>query len=213
MADPATVYVIDDDLAVLETLGAMLTEAGYHVHTYSSAESFLAEDICSTPGCLLLDVRMPQIGGLELQELLHARHSPLPVIVITGHGNVDMCVAAMKLGAVDFIEKPFHPVRLLSAVKDALERTTKPTVASSCPEFEQKIKSLTPTELIVLKGIVRGQSNRQLAEMLDMSMRTVQFRRTEVKQKLGIKTRQELMNLVFRSGWNPDEGSSLGTPA
>lgn len=205
----ATVHVIDDDEAVCDALSCLLKGAGYAVRTYRSAGSFLESAASTPPACIVADMRMPGLSGVELTERLRQSGRREPVIILTGHGTVSMGVLAIKLGAVDFLEKPCPPQRLLAAVSEALlegERRTRQPAASVGGEFAAQVALLSPPERDVLGGLVRGYTNEQIAAQLDISVRTVQNRRGALLENLGLASRQELMEQVLRANWTPTTG-------
>ncbi len=196
-----TVYVVDDDEAVRDSMRWLLEANGFPTVCFESAESFLATPISAeTPGCLLLDVRMPGMSGLALQDELARRGSVLPVVFITGHGDVPMAVETIKKGAVDFIQKPFSDEVLCSAVRNSLERSGQILRASSeSRELAQRIERLTSRERQVLERIVVGRLNKQIADDLCISIKTVEAHRANIMEKLGARTMADLMRIAIRA--------------
>lgn len=198
MQNEPMVHVVDDDDAVREALQLLMRSDDIPVQTYASAEDFLEQQAHSRPGCLLLDMRMPGINGLELLNILKEHDSPLPVVFITGHGDVGMAVEAMKAGAVDFIEKPFDNERLLKvmhncladsvSIKDSYERRQ---------EMQERIAHLTKREREVMDLLVAGKQNKLIALELDISPRTVELHRAKVMEKLQAHTLSEVVRTAI----------------
>lgn len=190
-------FVVDDDSAVCGSLASFLDASGIAVRTFPSAVDFLANCDTSTSGCVVADVRMPEMSGLDLLESLQQRKSPLSCILITGHGDIPMAVKAMQIGAVDFLEKPFFPDCLLDAVKRGLEASkAEANKRKGDVERLELLETLTPDERTVLQWITAGLSNAQIAEQMNLSLRTVQFRRSSLMRKLNVKTRSELLAVM-----------------
>lgn len=205
----ALVHVIDDDEAVCDSLSLLFKSAGYAVETYRSAGAFLQEARSRHPACVVADMRMPGLSGLELTEQLRRHGRSERVIILTGHGTVAMGVNAIKSGAVDFLEKPCPPQRLLAAVGEALlagERGSRQAEPGNCGEFAWRVAQLSPQEYDVLAGLVRGYTNEQIAAALDISVRTVQNRRGTLLTHLGVASRQALMEQVLLANWTPTTG-------
>lgn len=197
----ATVFVVDDDPAVLKGLSRLLRSAGLPVTTFSSPPQFLVEHDANAPGCLVLDVAMPGLNGLELQAALAAKGSVRQIIFLTGHGDIPMSVQAMKRGAVDFLTKPVNDDDLLKAVraaieKDCLQRQTRAEVA----EIEQRLATLTPREREVLEHVISGQLNKQTAADLGTVEKTIKVHRARVMEKLKVQSVAELVRLAERAG-------------
>jgi two-component system, LuxR family, response regulator FixJ len=197
MQDNGIIHVVDDDEAVRQSLAFLLGSAGLAVRLYDSAVSFLAGLSEVRGGCLITDIRMPGMTGLELLHALKARACGLPTIVITGHGDVPLAVEAMKAGAVDFIEKPFDQEVLLNAVKAALERggggvSDEERVAAA------KLASLSARERQVLDGLVAGQSNKAIARELGISPRTVEVYRANLMTKMEAGSLSDLIRMTLR---------------
>jgi len=194
------VHIVDDDDAMRDSLKWLLESRGLAVELYPSAEVFLGafnRDFC---GCLVLDVRMPGMNGLELYEQLQARASTLPVIFITGHGDVPMAVSALKKGAVDFIEKPFNDQDMLRLIESCLtqDRAAAAKRAENA-SVAQRLDSLTQREREVLALIVAGKLNKQIADELDISIKTVEVHRSRVMEKTGANSVAELVQQVLKS--------------
>ena len=198
-----TVFVVDDDEALRDSLRWLLEAHGYRVALYDSAERFLADAAATRPGCLLLDVRMPGMGGQELFDTLIERGSRMPVVFITGHGDVPMAVAAVKKGAVDFIEKPFSEADLLRLVGQCLQRDVlqREAVAASA-SIAARLAALTPREREVLELIVAGKLNKLIADQLAISPKTVETHRARVMEKMGVRSVAELVQAVI--AWRRD---------
>ena len=197
MQDVHKIYVVDDDAAIRDSIRTLLESVGFAVQVYSSAAQFLANEI-SKDGCLIADVRMPNMTGLELQEELAKRQIALPVIIMTGHGDVLLAVRAMKAGAVDFIEKPFEDEVLLDCIKRALA-TGKfmRGRASETSAAKDLLARLTPRETSVLNCLMKGHSNKVAAYELDISPRTVEIHRAHVMNKLKARSLSDLVRTAL----------------
>ncbi len=203
------VFVVDDDPSIRGSLSLLLSSAGYSVKTYASAKGFL-ESEHGTPGpaCLILDVKMPGLSGLDLKEELTSRNYTIPVIFITGHGDIPMSVQAMKKGAVDFFVKPFDDVQLLEAVKKALLKDSQARVGlDERNQIMQRLDSLTTREREVLTYLITGMLNKQIAYELNISERTVKAHRKQVLDKMRINSIAELVRLTEKVGVNPADVS------
>jgi two-component system, LuxR family, response regulator TtrR len=197
-SSPNLVYVVDDDEAVRDSLAWLLEASGYRVMGFASAEAFLERYDPLAIGVLILDIRMPGMTGLELQEVLHQRGSLLPIIFITGHGDVPMAVKAMKLGAADFIEKPFNEALLRELVGKMIElaRVSRDQAAMKARN-EALVSRLTQRERQVLERIMAGRLNKQIADDLSISIKTVEAHRASIMTKLNVNTVAELMRVVL----------------
>jgi len=201
MSPEATVFVIDDDPAVRESLQWLIESVGLNVSTYSTAQEFLDAFDRDRPGCLVLDVRMPGISGLDLQDQLASQQVRIPVIIITGHADVPMAVRAMKAGVVDFIEKPFSDELLLDRIRAALELDARIRVNQSHrTEVETYFAQLTPREREVMGLVVGGKSNKQIAAELGLSQKTVEVHRAHVMQKMHAESLAELVQMAVTLG-------------
>ena len=199
------VYIVDDDDAVRDSLDLLLSAAGYQTHTFESADAFLADPPRAAGGCLVSDIRMPGMSGLELMETLQERGAACPVVLITGHGDVPMAVEAMKRGAHDFIEKPFDDERLVSAVSSALARGGGPREAAKVdPEAAERLATLSRRERQVMEGLVSGRSNKEIARDYGISPRTVEVYRANVMGKMRAASLAELVQSALRAGVAPD---------
>jgi FixJ family two-component response regulator len=197
MARHNKVYLVDDDYAVRHALGVFLESAGFEVSVYASATAFLGECHTANDGVLLLDQRMPGMSGMELQARLDQLGVYLPVIFITGHGDVQMSVAAMKAGAMDFLEKPFDNSELLQRIREALNKgESKRREWEQQSEAEQRCASLTARELEVMRYIVQGDSNRAIAEQLGLSNRTIEVHRARVMAKKAANSLPDLVRMA-----------------
>ena len=204
---PPTVFVADDDEAVRESLQLLLESAGHRVRSFASGSEFLDAAPFAEGGCLIIDVRMPGIGGLEVQERLRVEGVGLPVIVITGHGDVPLAVQAMKAGAVDFVEKPFAEEAILAAVERALELSRRRHVAgSAAADAEARLARLSPRERQVLCRLVAGKQNKVIAYELGISPRTVEIHRARVMEKTRSRSLSELVRLAIGGGVAPSSG-------
>ena len=200
MEAQATVFVVDDDADLLKSLGWLLESAGFRVKSFSAAQEFLADYHPDDPGCLLLDVRMPDgLSGLQLQEELTRRGTPPPIIVMTGHAKVPMAVRALKGGAVDFLQKPFSEEVLLDRVRRAidLDRRTR-QVRIECTKFADLISHLTPREREVMELVIAGKPNKIIASDLAISAKTVEIHRGRVMRKLKVDSVAELVRLALQ---------------
>jgi FixJ family two-component response regulator len=197
MPEP-TVYIVDDEPAIRDSLAMLLRSVGLASRTFPSAPAFLDGFEDGAPGCLVADVRMPGMSGLELQEALRARAAALPVIIITGHGDIAMAVRAMKAGAADFIEKPFNEQVLLDAVHRALaqQRTGEPPSAVRA-EIEARVATLTPREREVMLLVAEGRPNKVVATRLGLSTRTVEVHRAKAMEKMQARSLAELVRMAI----------------
>jgi two-component system, LuxR family, response regulator FixJ len=197
LSDSQIVHVIDDDVDVRRSLAFLLSTAGFAVRVYESAIAFLG-NLPAARGCVVTDVRMPEMDGLELQRRLKSLEITLPVIVITGHGDIALAVEAMKAGAVDFIEKPFDDETLLVAIRSALARHAKDAQRESqVTEIRGRLKSLTDRERDVLGGLVAGKPNKIIAYDLSISARTVEIYRANVMTKMQADSLSELVRMAL----------------
>jgi two-component system response regulator FixJ len=198
MATDAVVHLIDDDAAVRHAVAFLLTTSGYAVRVYESAITFLDTLASLQPGCIVTDVRMPGMDGLALQRELKTRGVFLPVIVITGHGDVPLAVEAMKEGAVDFIEKPFNDESLLSSIQLAINRHAKDSRRDDeVATVQAKLASLSTREREVLDGLVAGLPNKTIAYDLKISARTVEVHRANLMTRMGAHSVAQLVRMVF----------------
>lgn len=202
-----TVHLVDDDDSVRRSVSFMLKTSGFAVHSYASGAELLKDPKALDPGCILLDIRMPGMDGLEVQQALKDSGVALPVVIMTGHGDVPLSVKAMKAGAVDFIEKPFEKPVILSALEqgfavlhrshDRRERAKDATV---------RLQALTPREREVLDGLADGLPNKTIAYDLGISPRTVEIHRANLMTKLGVRSLSEALRLAFAA--QEDQGKA-----
>jgi two-component system response regulator FixJ len=194
------VHVIDDDEAVRDSLAALLTASDLDVRTYPSATAFLEKLEEAEAGCVVTDVRMPAMSGLDLLKRLDGRLKQFPTVVLTGEADVPMAVEALKTGACDFIEKPFEPETMLSAVRTALSRLQDGREkAGGRSEMAQRIAALSPRERDVLDGILAGQANKEIARSLGISFRTVEAYRAKLMAKMEAESVAELVQLALKA--------------
>lgn len=195
------VYLVDDEEAIRRSAGFLLRTSGYTVKPFESGVAFLKEARELKEGCVLLDVRMPAMDGLEVQQELRSRGLPFPVIVMTGHGDVGVAVQAMKAGAVDFIEKPFEKAVLLSALGEGFARIEQADRSRARrDEAHVRLQALTPREKEVLEGLARGHPNKTIAYDLGISPRTVEIHRANLMQKLDVSSLSEALRIAFAAG-------------
>ncbi len=196
------VYVVDDDQAMVESLSWVIESVGLKTKTYIRAQDFLDEYDLRQPGCLLLDVRMPGMSGPELQTKLNALGAtPLPIVFISGHGDVPLAVRVMKAGAIDFLTKPFNDQVLLESINKALriDKSNRDKQQENA-QAEAKFALLSHREVQVLQGIVAGKQNKVVAAELNISLKTVEAHRASVMKKMGVKSVPELVKLVLTNG-------------
>ncbi|MBM3544111.1 MAG: response regulator transcription factor FixJ [Alphaproteobacteria bacterium] len=196
MTDSGVVHIVDDDEAVRQSLAFMLSAAGLPVRLYESATAFLAALKGVQNGCLITDIRMPDMTGIELLHELRSKACSLPAIVITGHGDVPLAVEAMKAGAIDFIEKPFDEEEILHAVRMALERSGDREGLDE-PEVLAKLASLSERERQVLEGLIAGHPNKTIANDLGISPRTVEVYRANLMTKMQAKSLSDLIRMAI----------------
>ena len=195
---PSTIYIVDDDEAVRDSLRWLLEANGYTVRSFAGAEEILEAYEPDQVGVLIADVRMPGMSGLELQEALIARKAPLPIVFITGHGDVPMAVSTMKKGAVDFLEKPFNEADLRTIVANMLtEAVARVREAQAQRNQQAVLNRLTAREQQVLERIVAGRLNKQIAGDLNISIKTVEAHRANIMEKLEVTTVADLMKIAL----------------
>lgn len=192
-------FVVDDDEAVRDSLGMLLRSIGLEVRTFASAQEFLNSHDPAQPGCLILDVRMPGMSGLDLQQRLNELGSTLPIIFITGHADVSIAVSAMRSGAVDFVQKPFHDQELLDRVQQSIEANTRVHAKLRNENvLRERLARLTPRERQVMEMVVGGAPNKAIAFDLELSERTVEIHRSRVMKKMEAGSLPELVQMVVK---------------
>ena len=192
------VYIVDDDEEVRSALQLLMQSVGLDVETFSSARDYLDRFQPAQAGCLVADIRMPGMSGLELQERLNEERQHPPIIVITGHGDVPMAVRAVKAGAVDFIEKPFRDQALLDAVHRAIEMDAKQRgEASRLSDIHERVETLTPREREVLDLVLEGRRNKNISDELGITLSTVEAHRSRVMEKMGAESLSHLMRMML----------------
>ena len=201
MSSKGKVYVIDDDEAMRQSLDFLLEAAGFEVALFDGAASFLAVLQGLDFGCVVSDVRMPGIDGIELLKRMKAAGSPFPVLIMTGHGDVPLAVEAMKLGAVDFLEKPFEDERIVGMIEAAI-REAMPAARNEAvtQEIAARVATLSPRERQVMEGLIAGLSNKLIARDYDISPRTIEVYRANVMTKMQANSLSELVRLAMRAG-------------
>ena len=197
-AEQKLVHLVDDDAAIRRSVGFMLKTSGHRVETYESGSDLLNNADKLDDGCVLLDIRMPGIDGLEVQQALQEKGVSLPVIIMTGHGDVTLAVKAMKAGAVDFIEKPFEKVALLSSLEEGYRRLSrKGATGDRARDAAVRLQALTPRERDVLDGLAQGLPNKTIAYDLGISPRTVEIHRANLMTKLEVRSLSEALRIAF----------------
>ena len=195
----ATVFVVDDDEAVRDSLQMLIESIGHRVRTFPSAIGFLEEYEPEEPGCLVLDVRMPGMSGLDLQERLNEKRCRIPIIFITGHADVPMAVKSIKSGAIDFIQKPFRDQDLLDRIQQALDLDISTrSERIECDEIAERVAKLTPREREVMELIVKGDPNKAIAYEFGLSERTVEVHRARVMEKMMAGSLPQLVQMVMK---------------
>lgn len=194
----STVFVVDDDQAMRNSLKWLIESVGVQVESFASADDFLAQYQPGRAGCLVLDVRMPGMSGLELQEHLMRQNIHIPAVIITGHGDVPMAVRAMKAGAVDFIEKPFNDEALLDAIRRAIAyEEQQRSQQSEHLQIQQRLAHLTPREHEVMEMVTEGKSNKEIANALGVSAKTIEAHRARVMEKMQAGSLAELVRMAL----------------
>ena len=200
------VFVIDDDESVRKSLKRLIQSVGFRVETFPSALEFLNRDSHSGPCCLVLDIRMPEMNGMDLQEVLKQMEQKDPIIFITGHGDVPMSVKAMKEGAVDFLQKPFEDTDLINAIRYALEKhKIEISEDSELESIRRRITTLSPREYQVFSMVVKGMLNKQVAFSLGISEKTVKVHRARAMEKMNVDSLAELVQLAVKAGITTSE--------
>lgn len=202
MSDRRVIHIVDDEDAIRRSASFMLKTAGFAVEAWTSGDAFLKEVRHAPHGCILLDVRMPGMDGLEVQQVLNERGVTMPVIVLTGHGDIAIAVRAIKAGAVDFIEKPFEKTVLMGAITAAFDRIDRAhTTAARAAAAAVIIGSLTAREREVLVGLAQGLPNKTIAFDLDISPRTVEVHRANIMTKLQARSLSDALRIAFAAGF------------
>jgi two-component system response regulator FixJ len=198
------VHLVDDDEAIRRSVSFMLKTSGFQVRTYANGLEILKSAAALEPGCILLDIRMPGMDGLEVQAALKERGVSYPVIIMTGHGDVTLAVQAMKAGSVDFIEKPFEKAVLLSAIEHGIDRLKRSAASvGRADEAVVRLRALTPREREVLDGLAKGLPNKTIAYDLGISPRTVEIHRANLMSKLEVKSLSEALRIAFAAESDP----------
>jgi two-component system, LuxR family, response regulator FixJ len=201
MADKTVIHVIDDDAAIRDSLAFLLDVNGFQPQVFESSSAFLAKTASDVPACIVSDIRMPGMNGIELVRKLKSDGIPCPVILITGHGDVALAVEAMKAGAVDFIEKPFDDAVLLGAIRTALDASPSSQGEDAArADAQARLAELSPRERDVLQGVVAGKINKVIAHELSISPRTVEVYRANLMAKTGARSVSELMRIALAAG-------------
>jgi FixJ family two-component response regulator len=201
-----TVYIIDDDASVLTSLKRLIESAGFHVETFSAADEFLKQKHSKDPSCLVLDVRLPGIDGFTLQNKLSKRNIALPIIFITGHGDIPMGVKAMKKGAVDFLPKPFDDKELLFAIEQAILKSKKKhKQEQEISHIKSLVSAISPREYEVMRWVIAGLLNKQIARKMGITEKTVKVHRGRVMKKMQVGSVVELFGLLEKVGISPPE--------
>ncbi|MFT6551201.1 MAG: FixJ family two-component response regulator [Zhongshania marina] len=198
MTIEATVYLVEDDEAVRDSLQMVLESVGHKVVSYSRADTFLEDYTTEMAGCMVLDIRMPGMNGMELQRQLNSRNSILPIIFVTGHGDVPMAVDAMQRGAVDFVQKPYREEELLGKIQQAIAADAENRAdLEEKHKIRAKLADLTPRESQVMELMIEGKANKVIAYDLDISQRTVEIHRARVMEKMGVRSLAHLVRMVM----------------
>ncbi len=204
LSSAPTVFIVDDDPAVLVSLARLVRSAGYQAVTCCSAREFLGRDPSDAPGCLVLDVHLPELSGLELQQALAKAGHRLPIIFLTGYGDIPMSVQAMKAGAVDFLTKPCHDQDLLTAIQQAIAKDQRARQEQAeVDDLQRRLATLTPREREVLALVVAGKLNKQVAAALGTGEKTIKVHRGRVMAKLRVRSLADLVRLAEKAGIAP----------
>ncbi|CAK0768370.1 Transcriptional regulatory protein FixJ [Gammaproteobacteria bacterium] len=204
MSEKTTVFVVDDDPAVRDSLRLLLESVGLVVETFASSRDFLDATVPEQSGCVLLDIRMPGMSGLELQRRLVSRGITMPVIIITGHADVTTAVQAMKTGAVDFLEKPFNDQVLLDRIHDAINQDKQSRrTRAELGDIARRVSTLSPREVVVLDLVIAGKANKVIALELRISEKTVEAHRARIMDKMQVRSTADLIRtiLIYRTAY------------
>jgi two-component system response regulator FixJ len=197
------VYIVDDDDAVRGSLTMLLRSEDFTVLPYGDPSEFISQVSDLDDGCVVLDLAMPEMSGMEVMEELHKRNIKMPVICITGHGDIPTAVKALKVGAYEFLEKPFDSTRLIQIIKECIsDRMDKHYIESFESNAKEAVSSLTPREYEVLKGMVDGLRNKQIAYYMEISIRTVELHRVHVMEKLAAQSLSDVLKIAIAAGFN-----------
>ena len=202
MSEP-TVFIVDDDAAVLDSIAELVMSVGLRAATFRSAQEFRETFNPEQPGCLVLDVRMAHTSGLALQDELNTIGARIPIVFISGHGDISVAIKTIKAGAIDFVQKPYHEQQLLESINEALQRDAENRQASDGGAgFAERLATLSERERDVLRHVIEGLSSKSIAKQLDISYRTVELHRSHIMEKLRVRSVAELIRLVIeqRSG-------------
>lgn len=203
MLSTKTAYVVDDDDAARESLALLLKVSGHEVRTFCTARDFL-DGLSTLPaGCVLLDIRMPGITGMQALDLMAGCRDRFPTVIVTGHGDVPLAVEAIKAGAVNFVEKPYEREKILSCVTEALSAATETEDDLEACRAIERVRSLTPRERQVLDGLLAGQQNKVMAARLNLSRRTVEIHRARMMERLGVRNLCQTLQLAALAGLKP----------
>lgn len=202
-----TVFIVDDDPSVRKAVTRLLKSAGYYVLSFPSAQEFLDSNFSAySPACVVLDLKMPGLGGLDIQEIISKMEHTLPIIFISGHGDIPSSVRAMKKGAIDFLPKPFDDKNLLDAIQVAMQKdSTIRRVENEKKKIQRRIDTLTPRELQILTYVLTGKLNKQIADSLSISEKTVKVHRARVMEKMKVNSVAELVRCTEKIGIKPAE--------
>lgn len=196
----STVYIVDDDENIRKSLAQLFEAVGYNFEIFSSSQDFLDSYDSTKPGCLVLDIRMPGMSGLGLQEKLAKYRDTLPIIFITGHGDVTTAIEAFKGGATDFIEKPFNDQKLLDSIDKSIETSLKNYRNQvEVADIQKRMDALTAREREILKGVVDGKTNKMIALEFEISPKTVDFHRCNIMEKMGVNSAVQLTRVVMNA--------------
>ncbi|BAK68517.1 NarL family two-component system response regulator [Sphingobium sp. SYK-6] len=205
MADRKLIHIVDDEESIRKSTGFLLRTSGYSVETWASGTAFIKEVRQAEHGCVLLDIRMPGMDGLEVQQALADMGVTMPVVIMTGHGDIPIAVRAMKAGAVDLLEKPFEKSALLRAIEEGFARmAAADSASSSARDAEVRLAALTPREQDVLTGLAKGLPNKTIAYDLGISPRTVEVHRANLMVKLEVRSLSDALRIAFAAGLGLD---------